>query len=146
MLRSIPEHVRQLYRINYGYLVRVRVRHRVRIRVPFRPITVRSAVPFRKLSYPEWGAVLPFRKLYQPGLEPFLFCGLTVLRKRYHLFAILSMSLTLTLILTIILARGQKIALGCSSSFEQYHGTAVYSSRYFLVPQYHKYCSFSAWY
>ena len=28
-----------------------RVRHRVRIRVPFRPITVRSAIPFRKLSY-----------------------------------------------------------------------------------------------
>ena len=29
----------------------VRVRHRVRVRVPFRPITVRPAVPFRKLSY-----------------------------------------------------------------------------------------------
>ena len=29
----------------------VRVRHKVRIRVPFRPITMRSAVLFRKLSY-----------------------------------------------------------------------------------------------
>ena len=31
--------------------IRVKFRHRVRIRVPFRPITVHSAVPFR--SVPE---------------------------------------------------------------------------------------------
>jgi len=69
-----------LYHRNYGYLVRVRVglglgkvRHRVRIRVPFRPITVHSAVPFSKLSYSckirnetqSFHSAVPFRKLYQ---------------------------------------------------------------------------------
>jgi len=46
---QFPEHVRQLYRINYGYLVRVRVR--VRLGLGFRSGQSQCVPPFR--SVPE---------------------------------------------------------------------------------------------
>jgi len=63
-----PEHVRQLYNVNYGYLVgvrvRVRVRHKVRVRV-----MVRLGIGLG-LGFPtgQSQCVPPFRNLYQPHL------------------------------------------------------------------------------
>ena len=77
---QFPEHVRQLYRINYGYLVRVRVRVRVRLGIGlglgFRSGQSQCVTPFRSVNYHilvksgtrRSRSLPPFRKLYQPEM------------------------------------------------------------------------------